>query len=211
MGDLIFIDLETTGLDPARHAVWEIAWAREDGSVTSFMPHLDFAGHDRADKDALRIGRFDERYWPHLGTLDTERELRESIRGATIVGANPAFDTAFLAARWSERPWHHRLIDIETYAMPIFGLDRPIGLAALAEMVTVRLGEPIAKPDHTAAQDVRTTRAIWHALRRYSPLHVPVGLGKAKRQECRVYECGACGRWHLTSKPRTTVRQVREP
>ena len=36
-------------------------------------------------------------------------------------------------------------------------------------------------------------------------------MGKAKRQECRVYECGACGRWHLTSKPRTTVRQVREP
>lgn len=30
-------------------------------------------------------------------------------------------------------------------------------------------------------------------------------MGKAKRRECRVYECGACGRWHLTSKPRMTV------
>ena len=29
-------------------------------------------------------------------------------------------------------------------------------------------------------------------------------MGKAKRRECRVYECGACGRWHLTSKPRMT-------
>jgi len=167
MGDLIFIDVETTGLDPTRHAVWEIAWAREEGNVSSFMPHLDFAGHDRADRDSLRIGRFEERYWPHLDAVDTERAFRESVRGATIVGANPAFDTAFLAARWSERPWHHRLIDIETYAMPILGLDRPIGLAALAERVAGRFGVPIAKPDHTAAQDVRTARDIWYALGKY--------------------------------------------
>lgn len=167
MGDLIFIDVETTGLDPARHAVWEMAWAHEEGGVISFMVPLDFAGYDRADPDALRIGKFKERHQPHLHALTRERMFREWTRGATIVGANPAFDTAFLAARWSERPWHHRLIDIETYAMPILGLDRPVGLAALAEMVTERLGVPIAKPDHTAAQDVRTTRAIWLALRKY--------------------------------------------
>ncbi len=30
-------------------------------------------------------------------------------------------------------------------------------------------------------------------------------MGHAQRRECRVYECGACGRWHLTSKPRMAV------
>ena len=167
MGDLIFIDLETTGLDPSRHAVWEIAWADENSEVTSFTVHLDFTAYDRADPEALRIGDFAARHRPHDDALILEGLLRERTRGATIVGANPAFDTAFLAARWSERPWHYRLIDIETYAMPILGLDRPVGLAVLADMIPNRLGMPIPKPDHTAAQDVQTTRAVWRALRRY--------------------------------------------
>lgn len=167
MGELIFIDLETTGLDPSRHAVWEIAWADEDSDVTSFMVPLDFAGCDRADPEALRIGDFDARYRPHDDALILEGLLRERTRGATIVGANPAFDTAFLAARWDERPWHHRLIDIETYAMPILGLARPVGLADLVGIIGNRLGVRIAAPDHTAAQDVRTVRAAWRTLRRY--------------------------------------------
>jgi hypothetical protein len=40
---------------------------------------------------------------------------------------------------------------------------------------------------------------------------VGANSGDGKRHEKRVYECPACGRWHLTSKPRTTLRQVREP
>ena len=36
-------------------------------------------------------------------------------------------------------------------------------------------------------------------------------MGKAKRQECRVYECPACGHWHLTSQPAMSPRKVREP
>lgn len=166
MGDLIFLDVETTGLDPARHAVWEIAWAGEQGAVASFMVPVGPVAVAQAAPEAMRINRFHERYAPSTDADAREVDLYKVLHGATIVGANPAFDTAFLAARWSERPWHHRLIDIETYAMPILGLDRPVGLATLAEMIRERFGVTVVEPNHSAALDVLTTRAIWYALLR---------------------------------------------
>lgn len=87
-----------------------------------------------------------------------EMAAKAALTGATIVGANPAFDTSFLRARWKGAPWHYRLIDIETYAMPALNLDRPKGLAYIAEQLGIQA------PDHTAAGDVHTLRECWRAL-----------------------------------------------
>ena len=87
-----------------------------------------------------------------------ETRLRERLQGATLVCSNPSFDEAFLRERWRETPWHHRKIDIATYAMPALGLDRPAGLATIAERLGVRA------PDHTAAGDVLTLRACYVEL-----------------------------------------------
>jgi len=40
---------------------------------------------------------------------------------------------------------------------------------------------------------------------------VGANSGDGKRHEKRVYECPACGHWHLTSKPAMAARKVREP
>lgn len=81
------------------------------------------------------------------------------------MGANPAFDAAFLTARWGTAPWHLRLLDVEAYAMGALGYDRPRGLATITQDLRAR-GFEIPVPDHSAAADVAATRAAFYALRR---------------------------------------------
>lgn len=160
---LVFLDCETTGLDPAAHQVWEIAYAVDDGPILSSFVQHSLAN---ATVEALRVGRYVDRFESERGTQGWtfEVDLRQALRGATLVGANPAFDAAFLKARsgWvtNPAPWSYRLLDIEAYAMPALGLDRPRGLAFIAEQLGVQ------PPDHIAAGDVHTLRECWRSLRK---------------------------------------------
>jgi hypothetical protein len=157
---LVYLDTETTGLDPTRHDVWEIGWAVDDGPVrSSFVAH-SLVG---ADPGALGVGG----YWDRLSCdsvlreFQAECELRDVLAGATIVGATPAFDAAFLSARWGEAPWDYRLLDVESMAaavMPPSEKDRVPGLKNIADYLN-SLGYVVPAPDHTAAGDVATVRA----------------------------------------------------
>lgn len=162
MTHLVYLDVETTGLDPRRHEVWEVAWAIEGNPIRSGVIAHDLK---RPDPAALRVNRYLDRVGERdlRAELVFETDVVEALAGATIVGANPAFDTAFLAARWKRAPWHHRLLDVEAYAMGALGWDRPRGLAAIhAELVD--FGHAIPAPDHTAAGDVACVRACHVAL-----------------------------------------------
>ena len=154
VGDLIYLDTETTGLDPHQHQVWEIAWAVEGGPVNVIQVRHSLSN---ADPVALKMNGYLDR-WVCEEASVSEQRLRDRLRGATLVCSNPSFDEAFLRERWREAPWHHRKIDIATYAMPALGLDRPAGLAAIAERLGVRA------PDHTAKGDVLTLRACYIEL-----------------------------------------------
>ncbi len=162
MSNLVFLDTETTGLDPTLHEVWELAYAYEHGEPAAIvLPH----SLQTADPEALRLNG----YWSRRMRLtdtsaDADLKLRQILTGQTIVGANPAFDTAFLRARWGVAPWHHRLIDVESMALPVLGYDRPNGLHGLAADLRER-GHDVPEPDHSAAADVATTRAVYNALR----------------------------------------------
>jgi DNA polymerase III alpha subunit (gram-positive type) len=157
MSNLIFLDTETTGLDPIDHGVWEIAWAPEVGPVRSF-----FVDHhpDTADPKALELNGYHSRFKQAEVDTDAEVALRDiHLAGATIVASNPSFDTQFLYERWSQQPWHHRKVDIATYAMPFLQASRPVGLAQVARALGVE------QPDHTAAQDVLVLRTCYLKLR----------------------------------------------
>lgn len=164
---LLYLDTETTGLDANRHHVWEIAWAVGPGPIQSA-----FVSHDliTADPSALAMNG----YWDRcpgtvagLKSFAAEELLQVLLNGATVVGANPAFDTAFLSARWGKAPWHYRLLDIESMAigvMPNPGTDKVPGLKTIASFLRDRGHHDIPEPDHTAAGDVATLRGCHLAL-----------------------------------------------
>lgn len=169
---LVYLDIETTGLDPLATPygakVWEVAWAVGDGPIRPGQVRHDLAG---ADAEALRVNRYLDRVDPSQWRADessTERDLMTDLAGAVIVAANPAFDALFLRRRWGCAPWWHRMLDIEVYAMPLFRAREPVGLRDIWSGLVSRgygsLPEPLPEPDHTAAGDVACLRACHRVL-----------------------------------------------
>lgn len=60
MTRICFIDTETTGLDPDRHAIWEVALITPDGAEHVWQFPVDEMA---ADPFALDIGRYWDRRW----------------------------------------------------------------------------------------------------------------------------------------------------
>lgn len=141
MPNLAFIDTETTGLDPRRHEVWEIAVILRDtdGNESEHLWQIrPVEGHMRfiADSEALRINRYHERMAvpgnaeaadmldsegnapAPLRFLDVAERLHLLLKEAVLIGSNPAFDAAFLHKLLGIGlpPWHYRTVDIATLA-----------------------------------------------------------------------------------------------
>jgi hypothetical protein len=58
---IAFLDTETTGLDPDRHQIWEVALITPDGGEHVWQFPID---EMEADPFALNIGRYWDRRWP---------------------------------------------------------------------------------------------------------------------------------------------------
>lgn len=136
---LAFVDVESTGLDPERNEVWEVALILRqavDGGQPTETEYVWQLPVDlgRADSVALTIGHFyerrlqstydanvgnrrDERIWPRCFFAD---EFAALTHGAHMVGAVPSFDDAFLKrllrANGACPGWHYHLIDVEALA-----------------------------------------------------------------------------------------------
>lgn len=164
---LCFIDTETTGLDPHKYEAYEVAWAIDNGPINRLVLPHDFA---MADPEALRIGHYLDRrvHKEPMASYAEIMDLHEALTGVTLVGSNPSFDANFLSkvfrAVGEPIPWHHRLINVAEGGMWVFNWSRPKGLAEVAEELRA-LDYEIPEPDHTAAGDVATTRAVYYALR----------------------------------------------
>lgn len=164
---LCYIDTETTGLDPRIHQPYEVCWWMEDED----SPRSWWLTHtlEHADQQALNIGGYWDRGADGAlpgGPIATasRRWVTAALHGVTLVGSNPSFDAAMLTRFIGTPVWHHRMIDVSNVAMVVLDVDRPLGLAACADACRER-GYEIPEPDHTAEGDVRTTRAVYEALR----------------------------------------------
>lgn len=166
MTDLIFLDTETTGLDPDKHEIWEIAWAINNGNVESAVLKHSL---NTADPKALELNGYFDRHnlWVDLPNgYSWDLHIRKLLEGNTIVCANPPFDRMFMRARWGLEPYHYRSLDIESMAFSVLGYLRPKGLAAI-RLDLVSRGYDIPMPDHSAAQDVESLRAVFKVLQSY--------------------------------------------
>jgi DNA polymerase-3 subunit epsilon len=158
MTDFLYLDLETTGLDPFIHEIVEASWAlNDDEPRTIVLPHT----LDMADPDALRINRYYERglnditKWANEDDLD---ELVAALEDAHIAGSNPGFDVSFLSAS-GYHGWYYRLMDVPLWVAGKLEWEESRGLAKTAQYFRDS-GYDVPEPDHSAGGDVLTTRAI---------------------------------------------------
>ena len=179
---VVFVDCETTGLDPDRHEIWELALI-VDGEEKDWILNVDLK---RADSEALRVGRFYERYIEQRDGSLRHYPGEVAVQVATLtanrhlVGINPAFDAAFLTRFLADQgyvpAWHYHVIDVKALAFGYLegelranslklkpwshGSD-PWSTSALAE----GLGLALEQFDrHTALGDARLAKAMYQAV-----------------------------------------------
>lgn len=188
---LAFIDTETTGLDPDRHEIWEVAVILRPGTAAhahSDRP-MDYPDEEivwqlpvdlgRADPIALNIGRFHERRKDSTQLVtpaDFSEEFVEMTRSAHLVGAVISFDAErlwrLLRANGQCPMWHYHLIDVEALAAGYIA-GRPGDAGGTPNHEPPWKSEDLShavgvNPDdfdrHTALGDAQWARAIYDAV-----------------------------------------------
>lgn len=167
-----FIDIETTGLDPNKHEIWEIACLLRmpDGKEETCSYFLDLHHQETASSEALILSGFHDRY-PAGNSIpiDTAFELFKNFtKNAAIFGLNPCFDIGFLRATAIREKiifqpeWFYTIVDIKSFAAGALGISPLISSNKLAE----RLGVRTERADrHSALGDCYYSAEIYDAAR----------------------------------------------
>lgn len=187
MSRIVFLDTETTGLDPDHEQVFEIAGIEQDGTehVYRVEPLGIVVAH--MHPKAAEVNRYHERTaaegweWDDLhAVLDA---LTDLLDGAHICGAVPNFDARFLTALYRDEcrnppAWHYHLIDIEAMAVGyLHGMSRFVDAAE--DNLRLLGGRPWKSDDlslacgveppgdderHTALGDARWCKRLYEAI-----------------------------------------------
>ena len=177
---MVVVDLESTGLDTARHVPLEVAALNvSTGERLVFVPFVPMHSIAEAEPEALAVNRyFERRLFVEMldpeRTEDAYRALGEMLLGNTFAGANPAYDSAmllpYLAAVGYSQPWHHRLADISAFAAAALHIP-PTELPGLSS-VCEKLGVVNSDP-HSALGDVLATASCFAEIQHTWPVEVP--------------------------------------
>ncbi|MFJ9633712.1 hypothetical protein ACIRU8_39070 [Streptomyces sp. NPDC101175] len=182
-------DLETTGLDPARHDAWEIAIVHRgiDGVVSEYLWQKRPSEQAllEAEPEALRISRYHERMVVPKGAEALDmitgrtltlgelfKEVHGLLDGAILIGSNVgAFDADFLRRMLGAAPWHYRpvcaatlaagfLYSAEPSVMP--GETRAFSTGAVSKHMGVL--QPGPDERHTALPDARWAFDLYNTV-----------------------------------------------
>lgn len=182
MTTIAFVDTETTGLDPERHDMWELAMRvfdlNEDGGLGTRVEDIHiFVKPDMwlADPTALRMNKFYQR----TNDPSFEWSADESAAAAFVAsllgtdnchvaGMNVPFDMAMIA-KWLRRndqvaAWHYHPIELESMMAAVLASSgHPVGIPWKSDNLSKALGvEPPTKEQrHTAVGDMEWCERVY--------------------------------------------------
>jgi DNA polymerase III alpha subunit (gram-positive type) len=160
MRNLIFLDCETTGLDPDNDKLVELSWAVNDGPINTV-----YFGVEEVPKFIDNLISFTKR--EIAGKLSTDSAFNQFLADSndqTVVAANRYFDQRFLEnyGLWNA---HYRAIEMGSYAMGRLGLDYIPGMKDIEREVEARGYTIPVAADHTSANDVNAMRYMFNVLK----------------------------------------------
>lgn len=171
MSEVLFVDTETTGLDPDRHEIWEVALVDAKDVYQVWQLPVDLG---RADPRALAINGYYERAGTErlVSLPQFAEEFEVLTRGAHLAGSVVSFDEERLRRllQWHGAcpGWHYHLIDVEAMAVgylhgrgPEPWLNLPWDSEELSRAVGV---DPFPFDRHTALGDARWAKAIYDTV-----------------------------------------------
>jgi oligoribonuclease (3'-5' exoribonuclease) len=174
MSKRVFVDIETTGLDPFVHSVIEIAsYIEEDvyDGTDDMQWHcsLPFDPYcPTVSKQALETNKYFERVEELEEIQESSYEVAEIIRdqfkGAVLIGNNPQFDARFLeqllATKLGIGPvWHYHVVDIKALVAGHYGVAPPWSTKQIEELTGIKNDGA-----HTALEDMRWVRKVYRNL-----------------------------------------------
>lgn len=174
MKDIVFVDIETLGLDPDA-PVWEFAAVR----CTPGLPVQTrefFIEHDPHgwlnDLPAAFLEDYGRRYSEVMALSEgvAVEEIHFITNGTVVIGSNPAFDAERLSKLMHrngiEPAWHYHLEDISSMAagyLAARGVCPPRPWKS--DMLSKALGvDPALFKRHTAMGDVRWVQAQYRTM-----------------------------------------------
>ncbi len=158
MGPLIFLDTETTGVDPSRDHIIEVAAIRwENGKITGRYESLVNPRIPLPYEITLLTGIKNEDVKDAPLFADIKKEVLEFSANLPIVGHNIAFDTAFLRSHHADLK--NPEIDTISLARILLHKESSYALEVLMKKYGLTLRE-----SHRAMVDCETTVEFFEFL-----------------------------------------------
>lgn len=181
MTDLVFVDTETTGLEPDDH-IWEFAAIRIN---TLGAEHTTLI---QIDHDATRVKQLPEKFQTDhterfgstnalvLSRADAAHVIAYALTDAHLVGVNPSFDARMIEHHLREfgltPTWHYHLIDLAAMTLGhLAARGETIEIPWRSDDLAARVGAPTVDGNgeplygrHTALGDARWCLDWWDAL-----------------------------------------------
>lgn len=167
---LVFIDLETTGVDPEKHEIIEIAWILVDGQsfevLSEFVAKVKPEHPETANPKALEITGYSEEEWGNAGLLkEALGKIIQLAPQGMLVGWNIYFDWSFLEKGFKKfnfvSQFDYHMIDVMVIAYSKLHSKpeiRELGLKKIATYFGIEFQE------HHALEDIRATYQIFKKL-----------------------------------------------
>jgi len=172
--DLLFIDLEMTGLDIEKHEIVEIAALLVDSNTYEvkgeYHSKVKPKHFDTADPDIHKMLDYSEALWKDAKPIaQVLQELAEFAPNSHFVGYNSAADRMFLEQAYLREGkqlnkfFDYHLLDVYSLAF-IYFKDKAAPERLRLRMVATELGVNVPEGKHNALDDVRLTYQVFLKL-----------------------------------------------